>query len=223
MIIAIDGTSSSGKSTLSRELGKKLNICVLGTGSIYRAIALKLINLNINKDEDIKIKQMLESTKIQSKYIDKKTKIYVDGIEQSNEILSSHDVSVFTPFIASKEFVREYVRKIQKQMAKDNKNIIVEGRDIGSVVFPNADIKLFVDASIEARAQRRLTDYKSQGKNYSLKQVIDEVEKRDQQDKTRHSSPLIKTNDAYLINTTNTTVTEAVDIVINLIKNKKSD
>lgn len=223
MIIAIDGTTSSGKSTLSRALGKKLNFCVLGTGSLYRAIALKMINLNIDKNDNNSIKNMLATTTIESKYINGETIIYVDGLKQENNLLSSHNVSVFTPFIASKEFVREFVRTIQKQMAKENKNIIVEGRDIGSVVFPNADIKLFVDASIEARAKRRLNDYLSQGKKYSLKQVINEIEKRDQQDQTRHTSPLIMTSDAYLIDTTNTTINKAVDKVLEILENKKSD
>lgn len=220
MIIAIDGTASSGKSSISRELGKRLDFCVLGTGSLYRALTLKLINLSIAPDDEQMIKNTLLTTTIESEYEGGRTKIYLDGIEQDLNLLNSHEVSVLVAHVACKEYVREFVRKIQRETASKHQNIIVEGRDIGSVVFPNADVKLFIDASVTARAERRLIDYKNQGKKITLESVIKEIEQRDQQDRERELSPLMMTSDSILIDTTNNTINDSVEEVLNILKDK---
>lgn len=221
MIIAIDGTASSGKSSLSKAMAKKLHIPVIGTGSIYRAIALKLLTFEIDDFDDVKIKSVLDSTIIEVKFEDYSPYIVLDGIRQNPSKLSSHSVSVFTPKIANKPFVREFVRKIQKKTAKHNKDIIVEGRDIASIVFPNADLKLYVDADLETRAKRRQQDYISQGKNFSYEEVVAEIQARDEEDMNRSSSPLIMTSDSVLIDTTDTSLEECVDNVIRLYNEKR--
>jgi len=220
MIIAIDGTSSSGKSSIARALGKKLNITTLGTGSIYRAIALKMLNLNISENDDIRIKEMLETTNIESFNYNGETTIKVDGLTQPKDVLSSHEVSVFTPLISCKDYVREYVRSYQRKLAEENKDIIIEGRDIGSVVFPSADYKFFIDADIKARASRRLNDYVNQGKIYTLKDVIEEIQERDNKDRQRHISPLIMTSDSILIDTSDISINQSVDKIISYINER---
>ena len=220
MIIAIDGTASSGKSTISRELGKKLNISVLGTGSIYRAITLKVLNFNIRPYDDNRIKEMLETTIIESEFINGKTHIVIDGISQDLASLNSHEVSKLVPYISAKPFVREYVRNIQRTQASKHKDIIVEGRDIGSVVFPNADIKLFIDADEKTRAKRRKANYDQQGLNTPLNEVLKEIHERDEQDRSRSLSPLIMTSDAIIIDTSSLTIEESVNEIIKIINDK---
>ena len=222
MIIAIDGTSSSGKSTISRELGRRLGINVLGTGSLYRSVALKMLNLSISIDDDERIKQMLEKTIIESKFSNGTTTILLDGIAQSLDRLNEPDVSELSALVAQKPYVRDFVRKIQRSMAEKSKHIIVEGRDIGSVVFPEAEIKLFIDADIVTRAKRRQAEYIKNGENIPLKKVIKQLEDRDIEDRKRDISPLIMTSDAIIIDTSSTPVSETVDRVISIITERTS-
>lgn len=218
MIIAIDGTSSSGKSSISKELGKKLNIPVLGTGLIYRAVAKKLFGLTSIKGNDKALNEILALTTITTQYEGDKCQIIMDGLEEPDFILHSPDISKFTPVIAVNPIIREFVRKIQHQEAKIHKNIIVEGRDIGSVVFPNADFKFFIDADIKTRAERRLNDYINQGRNdQTLEMVINEIEHRDEQDRNREISPLIMTSDAHIIDSSNTSIIKCVNQMIEII------
>ena len=221
MIIAIDGTASSGKSTISRELGRKLGICVLGTGSIYRAITLKTLNLSINAADDESLAQMLETTKIECRFENGVTTIIVDGIAQQKDQLNSPEVSNTVAHISCKPFVREYVRKIQKQLASEHSDIIVEGRDIGSVVFPSAEVKLFIDADVVTRAKRRYEDYVNQGKKVNLNKVIEDIKLRDDEDRRREVSPLIMTSESILVDTSSSTVEESTDKIINIMKEKQ--
>lgn len=221
MIIAIDGTSSSGKSTIARALGKRLNISVIGTGSIYRALALKMLNFGIDENDDSRITNMLDTTIINIGFSAGKISIIVDGILQKPNDLNSPNVSKFTPKMACKHFVREFVRKIQKQEALNHKDIIIEGRDIGSVVFPNAEVKIFIDADQTTRAKRRLADYIAQGKNKTLEEVTDELAERDNEDRNRDLSPLIMTSDSIIIDTTSFTIEECVDKIVKIIDSKR--
>lgn len=221
MIIAIDGTASSGKSSIAKALGKRLGFAVLGTGSIYRAIALKLLNLGIKADDEESIKQILETTTIESIYNGETTSIVMDGIVQPLSALNSQEVSVFVPHVADKEFVREFVRKIQHDVALKNENIIVEGRDIGSVVFPEADLKLFIDADAVTRAKRRQANYLEQGQATSIDDVLAEIEERDNEDRNREISPLIMTSDSMLIDTSSCSVDESVNMILKMVSDKR--
>lgn len=218
MIIAIDGTSSSGKTSIARELGKLLNIPVLGTGAIYRAVALKLYNASVDISNDDNIKQILQTTNITTKYDNGKCVVFLDGLEEPDFVLHSPHISVYTPTIAINPIIREYVRSIQHQEANIHENLIVEGRDIGSVVFPDADYKFFIDAEIKARAQRRLNDYISQGKEFTLEDVIKEIEHRDDQDRKREISPLIMTSDAHLRDSSDYNAKQCAEQIANIIR-----
>ena len=217
MIIAIDGTTSSGKSSITKELAKQTKICHINTGLIYRAITKKCLNLNISQNDDDNIKFLLETTNLEYSYDKEKITIKIDGLIQCHKDLTSPEVSNLTPEIAQKDFVREYVRNIQKQLAKINPSVIVEGRDIGSVVFPNADYKFYIDADINTRAERRYKDYLNQGKNITKEQVVKDIINRDNEDQNREHSPLIMTSDSILIDTTNLTIQESVDQIKKII------
>ena len=217
MVIAIDGTSSSGKTSIARELSKYLDIPMLGTGLIYRAIALKLYNINIDKNDDEAIKQILETTSIRTEYDQGKCKVFLDGLEAPDFVLHAPHISVYTPTIATNPIIREFVKNIQRQEAENHVNLIVEGRDIGSVVFPDADFKFYIDADIKTRAERRLQDYISQGKNLTLEEVIKEIERRDDQDRNREISPLIMTSDAHLIDSSSMPISKCVELMADII------
>ncbi|MBQ7466670.1 MAG: (d)CMP kinase [Clostridia bacterium] len=218
MIITIDGTASSGKSTITKQLSKVLKMPMLTTGSIYRAITLKVLNNKIDYTDDNKLKEMLKNTKLRSQYSGDGTIIYLDDQICEKDQLGSPIVSNTTPLIACKPFVREFVRKIQRETAKNSKDIIVEGRDIGTVVFPNADFKFFIDASLEERAKRRMKEYQKNNPNITLKEVIKDLDKRDKEDEHRDISPLVKAVDAILIDTTAIAAEEAVEMMIKYIK-----
>lgn len=221
MIIAIDGTASSGKTSAAKELSKRLDVPLLPTGLIYRAITLKAINENIVPENQSGLSKMLESTTIETVYMDKSVSVYLDKLPVSYELLKSEKVSENVAKYACIPFVREYVRKIQRQQADLHKNIIVEGRDIGSIVFPNADIKFFVDADLETRAIRRQKEFLNAGENMSLAQVKAAIIERDEADRKRMISPLIMTSDAILIDTSNMNVMQVVDLMIEKINQKK--
>lgn len=221
MIIAIDGTASSGKTSAAKELSKRLDVPLLPTGLIYRAITLKAINENIVPENQSGLSKMLESTTIETVYMNKSVSVYLDKLPVSYELLKSEKVSENVAKYACIPFVREYVRRIQRQQAKTYKNIIVEGRDIGSIVFPNADIKFFIDADLETRAIRRQKEFLNAGENMSLEQVKEAIIERDEADRKRMISPLIMTSDAILIDTSNMNVMQVVDLMIEKINQKK--
>lgn len=221
MIIAIDGTASSGKTSAAKELSKRLDVPLLPTGLIYRAITLKAINENIVPENQSGLSKMLESTTIETVYMNKSVSVYLDKLPVSYELLKSEKVSENVAKYACIPFVREFVRKIQRQQADLHKNIIVEGRDIGSIVFPNADIKFFVDADLETRAIRRQKEFLNAGENMSLEQVKEAIIERDEADRKRMISPLIMTSDAILIDTSNMNVMQVVDLMIEKINQKK--
>lgn len=212
MIIAIDGTSGSGKSTIAKQLAKQLNFGFFSAGDLYRAITVRVLDLGIDENEDEKLKNLVENIKISYVYDGTKNILRVDNIDVSNK-LHTEEVSNFVSKISHKLFIREVVRKFQRQTAVDNENIVMEGRDIGSVIFPNADIKIFVDCKIETRAQRRLIDYQKIGENVSLEKVIDDLKKRDYRDIHREISPLVISEDSFLLDTTLNSVQTSLTLI----------
>jgi len=202
MIIAIDGTSGSGKSTVAKLLSESLNFELLNTGLIYRKITKECLNQNIKQNNEIKVVEIIQS-------------ISFDNLTQEN--LHTEIISQMVPLYANNDKVRNEVRKIQKSKAKI-KNIVVEGRDIGTVVFPEAEIKLFIDANINERANRRMKQLGLTGNN-EFKNIFENLEKRDNQDENRDHSPLKKALDAIIIDTSSKEVNEVVDLCNNIIQN----
>lgn len=217
MIIAIDGTASSGKTSISKELSSRLGFPLVPTGLIYRAVTLKAQNQNISPAQDDKLKTMIENTKIDLIYHDKEVLVCLDDVLIAYEDLRSEKISNEVAFYSVKPFIREFVRKVQRQTAEKFKNVVVEGRDIGSVVFPNADFKFFVDADSETRAKRRLQEYLKNGENVTLEEVKKELFARDNQDKTRDISPLVMTSDSILVDTSGLSVEQTVEKMIRRI------
>jgi len=221
IIIAIDGYSSSGKSTLAFDLAKILNYNHYNSGSIYRAIAYyfyKQTNNVINIDENI-ILTNLQNIKIEFKKNNQgKNLIYLNNKNIEEEI-KKPEIALITSILSKNVIIRNFVLKIQRELGK-NKRITMDGRDIGTVVFPNAEFKLFVIADIEVRAYRRWLELKQNGIEIDYKRVLKELENRDLEDKTREIAPLKKANDAIVLDNTNMTREQQLLWTINELKKR---
>lgn len=213
MIIAIDGTSGSGKSTLAKMIAKKLNFGYFSAGALYRTITLKALNLHIRDNEDDKLQYMIDHTDIIYSYDGVKNVMLLDGIDVA-EMLHNEEISSHVAKYACKPYIREFVRKLQRETQNHNENIVMEGRDIGSVIFPNAEFKVYVDCSVAERAKRRFNDYAEKDPNVTFEQVLQDLKDRDYKDIHREISPLIMCENAYLIDTSLTPADECMELLL---------
>lgn len=207
MIIAIDGPSGSGKSSIAKIISKKLNIQHLDTGAMYRLLALKLLNENLEYDKSI-LSEL--NIKIQD------NKFFLDDIDVTTKI-RDNEVSKKASSVSKIKEVREYMVDLQRKISGEQ-DIVLDGRDIGTVVFPNADIKIFLTATIEERAKRRAIEDNS----VSYEKILYDMKKRDEQDSTRENSPLKISDDAIVIDTTNMDIDAVTNKIIELVENKKN-
>ena len=203
-IIALDGPSGSGKSTIANLLAKKLKISYLNTGSMYRALTLYLLENNIKKTDDFD-KNILENINIDIN----KDKVFLNGKDVSKEIRDK-EVTENVSWVSSMPEVREYLVEMQRNIS-NNKSIILDGRDIGTVVFPNAKYKFYLTASSYVRAKRRF-DQKEIDK--SFEEIKEDIEKRDYLDSHREISPLKKADDAIEIDSSDLTIAQTIDKII---------
>ena len=220
IIIAIDGHSGCGKSTTSRLLAKNLNFKYLDSGAMYRAVTLYFVNKGVSQNDTKKIKDELDNIIIDFKYVEDNQHIFLNDRDVENEIRSdeiSNKVSLFS----SNSSIRKFLVNKQKAFGI-NKNIVVEGRDITTVVFPDAEIKVFMTADIQVRAKRRFNEMKSKNPDITYSDVIKNLEDRDIQDSTRKDSPLMVADDAFILDTSDLEINDQVDKIINFISNKFS-
>ncbi len=216
--IAIDGTSGSGKSTVAGKLADKLHYYHLNTGQLYRAYALKCLNIGVVEPERDDVLNLIKNTKVEVKFINGKQSTYLDGENVTNQ-LNDAEISRVASIISPFRELRECVIEIQRSMAKLH-NIIIEGRDIGTVIIPNAKYKFFVTASVEARAERRYKQLIEAGKNVDYNDILNGLKERDEKDTQREISPLIKAYDAILVDTSNLGIEEVVDLMLSKIDKK---
>jgi len=222
MIVAIDGPAASGKSTAAIGVAKALDITHLDTGSMYRAVTYGLISNQISFKDTKSIKEFLESLKLKFFNSKKVTSLILNN-KNVTDIIRSNTISENVSEVSALKIVRDFMVKIQRQMASD-KDCILEGRDIGTVVFPNADFKFFMTADEKSRAERRLIELVRSGdRNASeLNDVLDDLKVRDLKDSTRNHSPLIKAKDALVIDTTYLTINEVIDKIVNTVNQKRT-
>ena len=220
IIIAIDGHSGCGKSTTSRLLAKNLNFKYLDSGAMYRAVTQYFVYKGVSHIDTKKIKDELDNIIIDFKYVEDNQHIFLNDRDVENEIRSdeiSNQVSLFS----SNSSIRKFLVNKQKAFGI-NKNIVVEGRDITTVVFPDAEIKVFMTADIQVRAKRRFNEMKSKNPDITYSDVIKNLEDRDIQDSTRKDSPLMVADDAFILDTSDLEINDQVDKIINFISNKFS-
>ena len=214
MIIAIDGPAGSGKSTTAKLLADKLGFIYLDTGAMYRAVTLFLLNNRIDINNTADVQRSLEKIDLSIKN-ENKFEVYLNSQNVTNNLRQTN-VDDLVSYVSKILDVREKMVILQRAFS-NNKNIVVEGRDIGSNVFPNADFKFFLIADVMERAKRRFNDqgYK---KKLSISELVEKIKKRDRIDSSRLISPLIKVDDAIEINTTSLTIKEQVTKIYDIIK-----
>ena len=215
--VAVDGPAGSGKSTITKMVAKDLGYNYVDTGAMYRGLTYDFLKNNLTELDEKKIELLLSKVKFEVKFIDRVQYVFVNG-EDISEKIRTAEVSKFTSLFAKSPAVREFLIDTQRNLAMSN-NIIMDGRDIASVVLPNADVKIFLTASVEERARRRVLDFERQGVvDIDFDKVKADIAARDYQDENRDIAPLVKVDDAVLIDTTNLTITEVVEKMTELIK-----
>mgnify|MGYP000984854174 FL=1 len=215
--VAVDGPAGSGKSTITKMVAKDLGYNYVDTGAMYRALTYNFLKNNLTELNEVKINLLLNKVNFEVKFIDRVQYVFVNGEDVSEKIRTA-EVSKFTSLFAKSPAVREFLIDTQRNLAMSN-NIIMDGRDIASVVLPNADVKIFLTASVEERARRRVLDFERQGVvDIDFDKVKADIAARDYQDENRDIAPLVKVDDAVLIDTTNLTITEVVEKMTELIK-----
>ena len=215
MIIAIDGPAASGKSTAAKGVAKCLGITYLDTGAMYRAVTFGLIKNNISFVDFIELKKYVDNMNLEFKYNQDGSMVFLNGEDISKEI-RSQVVTNNVSEVSAMSYIRNSMVNIQRKISS-SKDCVVEGRDIGTVVFPKADFKFFLIADVETRAKRRLKDLTGNDKNISIKKLINDINIRDYKDTKRVNSPLEKADDAIEINTTDLTINEIINKIVNIV------
>jgi len=216
-IIAIDGPAGSGKSTVAKRVAKKLNFLYIDTGAMYRALTLKAIRGDISFDDKNKIVDLSQRTDIRLKDAESHLEVYLDGKDVTEEIRTM-EVTSKVKFIASLGAVRENMVRLQRDLGYSSSGAVLEGRDIGTVVFPDAAYKFYLDADFEIRAERRFTELKGKSFDVDLDEIKKDLKSRDLSDSSRKIGPLKKAEDAVLIDTTDMTIDEVVDEILKTAK-----
>lgn len=218
IVIAIDGPVGVGKSTVAKEFAKKLNFFHLDSGAMYRCVTLEVStnNYDINNKEDIS--HLLQNFKINLIPTDSGLKIICND-KDVTENIRTEEINRRISEVADKIQIRMKINELQRHIAS-GKKVVVEGRDIGTVVFPDAKYKFYLDAEVEERAKRRWNEFKGKGANYDYEKILKSVIERDERDKGRPFGALKKADDAIVIDTTNMNVTEVVDKLISCLDRK---
>ena len=214
MIIAIDGPAASGKTTTARKVAQILGFIHINTGAMYRAIALKFIREKVNLDDTSAIERILNNTQLDFAGPNNAI-LYMDYEDISAEIISSQVTNNVSQISAISE-VRVKLVEYQRKMAQ-GRNVVLEGRDIGTVVFPNADYKFYLIADIEVRAERRKKEIEVTGDHITKEEIIIFIQDRDQKDSSRQHSPLMKAEDSIEVDTTDLKIEDQVNCIINIV------
>lgn len=213
--IAIDGPSASGKSTIAKRLCRELGYKHLDTGAMYRCVALKVARTGINYKDKAAMKQLLDSINID---FTPRGKVLLDGEDVSSAI-RTNEISMLASDVSTQLAVRQHLVKLQQEMSK-NKGYVMDGRDIGTVVLPDAEVKIFMTASAETRAKRRYLENKERGIKSNLRALKQEIIERDYQDTHRTHSPLKKADDAIEIDTSDMTIVQVTDEILKIVESK---
>lgn len=216
--VAIDGPAGAGKSTIAKLLAKKMNYVYVDTGAMYRTLALYFLENEIAVDDENAVSDSLSDISVDIKYIEGTQHIYCNGKDVSDEIRKEAVGNAASTTSAYKA-VREKLLSLQRNLAKQS-DVIMDGRDIGSFVLPDAQVKIYLTASVETRAERRYKELIEKGEKAILEDIAKDIENRDHQDMTREISPLVQAEDAVLVDTSNMNIEEVVDAISSIIKER---
>lgn len=220
LIVAIDGPAGAGKSTVAKRLAKELGVTYMDTGAMYRAVALKVMEEGLDLADEKRLKEILEETRVELRENGGHLRVLLNGVDVTDRIRTP-ELSQWASKVSTHRAVRERMVELQRAMGLQG-GVVAEGRDIGTVVFPDADVKIYLDASSQERGSRRFEELRSQGKEVSLEETVKDMEERDLRDKGRDVAPLRRAEDAILIDSTNVDVNKVVERVMLEIRNKMS-
>lgn len=213
--VAIDGPAGAGKSTIAKAAAKQLNYIYVDTGALYRTIAYNAVMNNVIDDTN-GIIALLDNTKVELKYIDGVQAVFLNG-EDVSAFIRTPEISMGASKVSAIPEVRAFLLSLQQEIAKEN-DVIMDGRDIATVVLPNADVKIFLFASPECRAERRYKELVEKGENVTYDEVLEDVNKRDYQDSHREIAPLKPSEDSIMLDTSKLNLDESIQLVIKTIK-----
>jgi len=217
LTVTIDGPAASGKSTAARLLAQRLGADFLDTGAMYRAVTAAAMRAGTDITNECKLLELVENTEFVFSFRDNKMSVFVDGLDVTEQIRSG-EVTVNVGHIASMTKLRNKLVDMQREFARGRDRIVTEGRDQGTVVFPEADVKFFLTADVTERARRRYAELLAKGSQEDIEQIQQAIEKRDVSDRNRASGPLKPSDDAIVIDTTNLTIDEVVEKLLYWLK-----
>jgi cytidylate kinase len=218
LVIAIDGPSGSGKSTLGKALARRFGYLYIDSGAVYRAVARRALDEGVPLEETAAIARLARASTIKLEGDPDHMRVFLDGREVTSEIRSP-DASRASSIIATSPEVRAAIVEKLREMSRAG-GVVMDGRDIGTKVFPGAEVKLFLDASLDVRARRRCEEDRGRGRDVSVEQVRAELEERDRRDRERAATPLIKSDDAIFVDTSDMSLDRVVDRVLEIIKTR---
>ncbi|MEE1075979.1 MAG: (d)CMP kinase [Acutalibacteraceae bacterium] len=215
--IAIDGPAGAGKSTIAKAVAKQMSYIYVDTGALYRSIALNAITNNIDADDVAQINSLLKNTNVELKFINGEQRVFLNNEDVSDKIRTT-EVSMMASKVSAVPAVREFLLELQRDIARKN-NVLMDGRDIGTVVLPNAQVKIFLTASPECRAKRRYDDYVAMGINEDYEKILADIVKRDYDDSHRAIAPLKPAEGSVTVDTSNDTLQQSVNRIVEIINN----
>lgn len=216
--ISIDGPSGAGKGCVAKSISERLGVLNIDTGAMYRAFALYCNRNNIDVQDENAVVQALSQVNINLETVNSEIKVILNG-EDVSSYIRNEQIGYLASKVSTFIQVREYMKNKQRTLA-DEHNVVTEGRDIGSVVFPDAELKIYLTADVETRAERRYKDLLLKNKEITFEQVLEDIKRRDFSDTTRAISPLVKTEDMIEIDNTNMSKEQVVERVLELVKEK---
>lgn len=217
--IAIDGPSGAGKSTIARAAAKRFGFIYVDTGAIYRTVGLAAYRGGVDRRDETAVEALLPQLEIAMRYTDAgEQHMYLNG-EDVTALIREPEISICASDVAALPSVRAFLMELQRRMAREN-SVIMDGRDIGTVVLPDAEVKIFLTASAEARARRRLLELEQKGMKQSFDEVLRDIKYRDEQDSHRAAAPLKKAEEAIVVDTSELSFAESLELVVKTIQQK---
>lgn len=216
LVITIDGPSGAGKSTLSKLLAEHLGYTYIDSGALYRAVALKVQQAGVDPDDDAFLSRLCDNLSISFHQHQGRLRVMLDGADVSDAIRDP-EISMLASRVSARKTVRDALLGVQRRLGEGG-GVVVEGRDMGTVVFPGAEVKFFLDASLATRGKRRFHQYCAQGKRYDLNGITQDIEKRDGDDSRRALSPLKPAEDAHIIDSTDMSIEEVLAEMLKIVE-----
>ena len=218
MKIALDGPSGAGKSTVAKALAKKLGIIYVDTGALYRTVGLYVKNQGVNKDDEEKVISLLPEINLGMEFINGEQIVTLNGVNVGDTIRTG-EIAMYASRVSAIPEVRTFLLETQRKIAREN-SVVMDGRDIGTVILPDAEVKIFMFASAEARAERRYKELIAKGENCTLESVLNDIKTRDHNDSTRKTAPAVPASDAVMLDNSELDIDGTVEAVIEIIKTK---